>query len=97
MCTEKLVTFMYDNGWNTQFTEFDIVEEGDVPLLLSLPQMRNLGFQIELTPDSAYLSCARIGTRKMVLKTGIRTHRILDLQDVAGYMSQVLTTCNVLP
>jgi len=49
-CTEKLVIFMYDNGWNTQFTEFDIVDEGDVPLLMSLPQMRNLGFQFELTP-----------------------------------------------
>ena len=49
-CTEKLVIFMHDNRWNTQSTEFDIVEEGDVPLLLSLPQMRNLGFQIELTP-----------------------------------------------
>ena len=42
--------FMYDNGWNTQFTEFDIVDEGDVPLLMSLPQMRNLGFQFGLTP-----------------------------------------------
>ena len=80
---------MYDNGWNTQFTEFDIVEEGDVPLLMSLPQMRNLGFQFELTPEKAYLSCARIGMRKMVLKTAISTHLILDLQDVAWYMSQV--------
>ena len=65
-CTEKLVIFMYDHGWNTQFTEFDIVEEGDVPLLMSLPQMRNLGFQFELTPEKAYLSCASIGMRKMV-------------------------------
>ena len=40
-CTEKIVIFMYDHGWNSQFTEFDIVEEGDVPLLMSLPQMRN--------------------------------------------------------
>ena len=57
-----------------------------------LPQMRNLGFQFELTPDKAYLSCARIGMRKMVLKTAISiisTHLILDLQDVAWYMSQV--------
>ena len=23
-CTEKLVMFMYDHGWNTQFTEFDM-------------------------------------------------------------------------
>ena len=88
-CTEKLVIFMYDNGWNTQFTEFDIVEEGDVPLLMSLPQMRNLGFQFELTPEKAYFSCARIGMRKMVLKTAMSTHLILDLQDIAWYMSQV--------
>ena len=88
-CTEKIVIFMYDHGWNTQFTEFDIVEEGNVPWLMSLPQMRNLGFQFELTPDEAYLSCARIGMRKMVLKTAISIHLILDLQDVAWYMSQI--------
>ena len=58
-------------------------------MLMSLPQMRNLGFQFELTPEKAYLSCARIGMRKMVLKTAISTHLILDLQDVAWYMSQV--------
>ena len=81
--------FMYDNGWNTQFTEFDTVEERDVPWLMSLPQMRNLGFQFEHTPDKAYLSCARIGMRKDVLKTALSTHLILDLQDVAWYMSQV--------
>ena len=80
---------MYDHGWNTQFTEFDIVEEGDVPLLMSLPQMRNLGFQFELTPEKAYLSCARIGMRKKVLRTAISTHLMPDLQDVAWYMSQV--------
>ena len=63
---------------NTQFTEFDIAEEGDVPLLMSLPQVRNLGFQFELTPDKAYLSCARIGMRKMVLRVAISIHLILD-------------------
>ena len=80
---------MYDHGWNAQFTEFDIVEEGDVPLLMSLPQMRNLGFQFELTLDKAHLSCARIGMRKIVLKTATSTHLLLDLQDVAWYMRQV--------
>ena len=56
---------------------------------MSLPQMRNLGFQFELTPEKAYLACARIGMRKMVLKTAISTHLILDLQDIAWFMSQV--------
>ena len=59
------------------------------PVLMSLPQMRNLGFQFELAPDKAYLSCARIGMRKMVLKTAIGTHLILDLQAAAWYPSQV--------
>ena len=35
------------------------------------------------------MSCARIGMRKMVLKTAISTHLILDLQNIAWYMSQV--------
>ena len=43
-CTEKLIIHMYDKAWNVRATEFDIVEEGNVPLLMSLPQMRNLGF-----------------------------------------------------
>ena len=66
-----------------------MVEEGDVPLLMSLPQMRNLGFQIELTPDQALLTCPRIGMRKMRLKTAVSTHLILDLQDLAWHMSHV--------
>ena len=44
---------------------------------------------LNLLHDKAYLSCTRIGTRKTVRKTAISTHLILDLQDVAWYMSQV--------
>ena len=80
---------MYDASWQKQCTDFDIVEEGDVPLLMSLPQMRNLGFQFELTPDKAFLTCPRIGMRKMCLKTAVSTHLILDLQDLAWHMSHV--------
>ena len=32
-CTEKLVIHMYDKSWSVHTTEFDIVEEGNVPLL----------------------------------------------------------------
>ena len=41
-CTGKLVIFIYDHGWNTQFTELGIVEEGDVPLFLQFLKMRKL-------------------------------------------------------
>ena len=55
-CTEKLVIHMYDKAWNVRTTEFDIVEEGHVPLLMSLPQMRSLGFQFELSPQKSFLN-----------------------------------------
>jgi len=35
--TEKLVTHMYDKAWNVRATEFDVVEEGNVPFSMSLP------------------------------------------------------------
>ena len=54
-CTEKLVIHMNDKSWSLHTTEFDIVEEGNVPLLMSLPQMRNLGFQFELSPQKSFL------------------------------------------
>ena len=49
-CTQKLVVCMYDKEYAVQSTEFDSVEQGHVPLLVSLPQMRNLKFQFELSP-----------------------------------------------
>ena len=55
-CAEKLVIHMYDKAWNVRTTEFDIVEEGHVPLLMSLPQMRSLGFQFELSPQKSFLN-----------------------------------------
>ena len=45
-CTEKLVIHMNDKAWSVHTTEFDIVEEGNVPQLMSFPQMRNLGFSL---------------------------------------------------
>ena len=44
-CQQKLVIYMYDREYAVQSTEFDIVEQGHVPILMSLPQMRNLRFQ----------------------------------------------------
>ena len=67
-CTEKLAIQMYDKAWNVQSTEFDIVEEGNVPLLISLPQMRNLGFQFELSPQQSFPNCARLGIWKYKLR-----------------------------
>ena len=42
-CAETLAIQMYDN---VHTTEFDIVQEGNVPLLMSLPQMRKPWFSL---------------------------------------------------
>ena len=70
-------------------TEFDIVEEGDVPLLMSLPQMRNLGFQFELSPQQSFLNCTRLGMWKHKIRMSKSTHLVMDFQDIAWYMSAV--------
>ena len=88
-CTEKLVVHMYDKAWSVHTTEFDIVEEGNVPLLMSLPQMRNLGFQFELSPQQSFLNCTRLGMWKHKLRMSRSTHLVMDFQDIAWYMSAV--------
>ena len=82
-CTEKLVIQMYDKAWNVQ------VEDGNVPLLMSLPQMRNLGFQFELSPQQSFLNCTRLGMWKYKPRMSKSTHLVMDLQDIAWYMSTV--------
>ena len=77
-CSQKLVIYMYDRAWTIHNTEFDIVEEGEVPLLMSLPQMRNLGFELRLTPQHAYLTSVPLGIKFLELKVAASTHLVLD-------------------
>ena len=78
-----------DKAWSVHTTEFDIVEEGHVPLLMSLPQLRNLGFQFELSPQQSFLNCTRLGMWKHKLRMSKSTHLVMDFQDIAWYMSEV--------
>ena len=80
---------MYDKAWNVQTTEFDIVEEGNVPLLMSMPQMRNLGCQLELSPQQSFLNCTKLGMWKHKLRMSKSTHLVMDFQGIAWYMSTV--------
>ena len=88
-CTEKLDFHMYDKAWSVHTTEFDIVEEGNVPLLMSLPQMRNLGFQFELSPQESFLNCTRPGMWKHKLRMSKSNHLVMDFQHIAWYMRTV--------
>ena len=80
---------MYDKAWNVHPTEFDIVEDGNVPLLMSLPQMRNLAFQFELSPQKSSLNFTRRGIWKHQLRMSKSIHVVMDFQDIAWYMSAV--------
>jgi len=88
-CTEKLVVHMYDKSWNAHATEFDIVKDGNVSLLVSLPQMGHLGFQLEFSPQKSFLNCTRLGIWKRRLRMSKGAHVVMDFQDIAWYMSAV--------
>ena len=63
-------------------TDFEILESGNVPLLFSLPQMRNLYFTLELTPDTAFLTCEAFGFHREPIKSSTSRHLIVNLADL---------------
>ena len=42
-------------------TTIDVHEEGNIPILMSLPQMMNLGFKLDLSPGVINLTCKALG------------------------------------
>ena len=54
-CSQKIRIWF--NTSPAIYTDVDIVEEGKVPILMSLPQMQNLRFTLEIAPDNVYLAC----------------------------------------
>ena len=63
-------------------TDIEILEEGDVPILLSLPQMRNLYFNLELSPEAVYLTCEAFGYYRKALCTSHTKHLVLDFSSI---------------
>ena len=80
---------MSDYYGSTHCTEFDIEEEGQAPFLMSLPQMRNLRFSLNLTADNASLTCDPLGIYHLPLGTSRSSHLVLDLEVMAEYMYNV--------
>ena len=64
------------------WTEFDILEKGTVPLLFSLPQMRNLYFKLDLEPDVVYLTCQAFGYHRVPLRSSTSKHLVINLADI---------------
>ena len=80
---------MSDYYGSIHCTQLDIVEEGQAPFLMSLPQMRNLRFSLNLTPGNASLTCDPLGIYHLPLDTSRSSHLVLDLEVMAEYMYNV--------
>ena len=65
-------------------TTIDVHEGGDIPILLSLPQMMNLGLDLKLRPDSVTLTCEALGYHNESLPFTTSKHIAMDLSRVHG-------------
>ena len=61
--------------------DIDICEEGHVPVLFSLPQMRMLSLTIEPTPEGVFLTCPSFGYVKKPARMATSQHVVLNLAD----------------
>ena len=83
------MVYMSDYYGSIHCTDFDIVEEGQVPFLMSLLQMRNLLFSLNLSPGNVSLTCDPLGIYDLPLDTSRSAHLVLDLETMAEYMYNV--------
>ena len=77
-CTQKVTLWFPTNPPCS--TDIEIVEEGTTPILLSLPQMKNLNVTIHLTPECEYLTCPAFGLDYTPCNRSISNHMVLDLK-----------------
>ena len=61
------------------YTDVDILDKGTVPILLSLGQMRNLRFTLEMDPYVVMLTCAAFGLKRKPLCMSTSRHLVLDM------------------
>ena len=65
-------------------TTIDVHENGNIPILLSLPQMMNLGLDLKLRPNSVRLTCAALDYHNECLPFTNSKHVALDLSRIKG-------------
>ena len=73
-------------------TEIDILEEGTVPILLSIQQMRHLYMTFEHTPECHYLTCKAFGMKRYPLPLSNTNHIVLDLAGLKQNPKVMLST-----
>ena len=65
-------------------TKVDVLETGDVPILLTLPQMKILGMAIELDSKGDKITWPAFGLYFSPAEYSTRGHIVLDLTSLAG-------------
>ncbi len=85
-CTEKMRIWFRTKP--PIYTDVDIVEEGSVPILFSLPQMQNLRFRLEADPDNVYLTCKSLNYHRQPLRMSVTKHLVIDLCDIVNPVFQ---------
>ena len=60
-------------------TNIDILEQGQVPILFSIDQMRNLHITIEHTPQCDKITCKAFGMNRQPIPVSHSGHALLDL------------------
>ena len=60
-----------------------MLETGDVPILFSLPQMKNLGMTDELDPKGDKITCQAFGLHSSPAENSAMEHIVLDLTGLA--------------
>ena len=65
-------------------TTIDVHDQGNIPILMSLPQMMNLGLDLKCRPDSVTLTCEALGYHSENLPFTTSKHVALDLSRIRG-------------
>ena len=64
-------------------TNTDVLEQGTVPILLSISQMRNLYMTIEHTPQCDKITCNAFGMNRQAVPVSGTGHALVDFAGVA--------------
>ena len=64
-------------------TGVDVLETGNVPILLFLSQMKNLGMTVELDPKGDKITCPAFGLHSSPTEYSTVEHIVLDLTSLA--------------
>ena len=68
-------------------TNIDVLEQGTVPILLSVSQMRNLYMTIEHTPQCDKITCKAFRMNRQAVPVSGTGHALVDLAGVANVKS----------